>query len=502
MRPGKKLNIAVALGAAVLCVGIIGVTLLLVQERGEVARATQELDQRDGELAQARSQLEQALNQPDQRVSELAQARQQLEGRNRELSSYIQTLEGERDDLNSRVQALEQGRISLRTFLSGVDRRASSTAETTPATGDAIQETSPGVEGAVSASEEASQELPPGVEASPDLPSEPRLGAPPDPNPALVAENNRLKAQVSRLEAEVSRLTAANQAAVAAGGSTSAGNTAGLEAREAELRTLIANLEKQEAGLRAVIATSPALPSSSCRAAGLRAVIATLEADRKALAVKSNEMFPVCSGSMEPKITCLDTVVVLENFLPQDIEVGTVISYIPPPEEGEGAESPTPVLHRVTDIKREGGIYHYWPKGDAWEEPDGYWVPETSVLGYAIELLSGTRPENSALRELVNRTRETYAATRDKMVTARSLYDEAAIANCGSVEAVASCQTTEEGFTKVAGAYTQFTEAWNAYVSAVCEYDRAYFHGLHESEPKENQGVTPYTAPAQCSGDG
>ena len=154
----------------------------------------------------------------------------------------------------------------------------------------------------------------------------------------------------------------------------------------------------------------------------------------------------------------------------------------------------------MADIKLEDGIYHYWPKGDAWTEPDGYWVPDTSVLGYAIELRPGTRPENASLRDLVNRTRESYAAARDRMVEARNRYDETAIANCGSVEAVASCQATEEGFSQVAGAYTQFTQAWNSYVSAVCEYDKAYFHGLNESQPNENKELTPYVAPAQCSG--
>lgn len=487
MRPGKKLNIIVALGAAVLCMGIIGVTLLLVQERGDVARATEELGQRDSELAQARSQLQQALNQPDPRLAALEQARQQLEGQNRQLSSHVQTLESERDELNSRVLALEQGRISLRTFLAGVDRRASSSAESAPASGDVSQEPSPGVGVPPELSPELSPDLSP--ELSPELSREQAQDSPPGLDPAMAAENQSLRAQITRLESEVGRLRGGNQAA-----GTDGGSAGDLEARESDLRALVGSLEARESELRALIA------SLEQQEAGLRAVIATLEDDRKALAVQANEMFPVCSGSMEPKITCLDTVVLLENFLPQDIEVGTVISFIPPPEEGEEAAGAAPVLHRVADIKLEDGIYHYWPKGDAWAEPDGYWVPETSVVGYVIELMPGTRPENSALRDLVNRTRKTYANARDNMVAARSSYDEAAIANCGSVEAVASCQATEEGFSQVSGAYTQFTQAWNAYVSAVCEYDRAYFHGLHESEPKENQGVTPYTAPAQCNG--
>ena len=200
---------------------------------------------------------------------------------------------------------------------------------------------------------------------------------------------------------------------------------ASLQAREAELVALDASLEQQEADLQAVIAA--------------------LEDDRTALAVQANEVFPVCSGSMEPRITCLDTVVLLENFLPEDILVGTVIAFIPPLEDEEGeevAEAAAPVLHRAADVKFEDGVYHYWSKGDAWDEADGYWIPQTSVLGYVIELRPGTRPENAGLRDLVNRTRERYAASRDRMAEARDQYNNAVITHCGSLEAAASCEAT------------------------------------------------------------
>ena len=319
------------------------------------------------------------------------------------------------------------------------------------------------------------------VTAQPALPVqslEPTGDSPPSANPALVAENSSLKARLQQLEAEVGRLGTENTALKAANQSL-----AGQEARATELGARIASLEQREASLRAVIAA--------------------LEEDRQALAVQAREMFPVCSGSMEPKITCLDTVVLLENFLPEDIRVGTVISFIQPAEEGEEADAnAAPVLHRVADIKVEDGIYHFWPRGDAWEDADGYWVPETSLLGYVTELLPGTRPENTDLRDLVNRTRDRYAAAKDEMVAARDRYDNTVITHCGSLEAVSSCQATTEGFTQVADAYDQFTRAWDAYVAAVCEYDKAYFHGLHESEPREKQELTPYTAPAQCSGVG
>ena len=471
MRLGTKWNIAVALGVAVLCVAIVGVTLLLVQERGDSAQAIQELGQREQELAQARADLQQAQARQDPRMPALEQARQQLEGRNVELSAQVTLLEEERDELKGTVEFLQHGRRSLRGAI------------TSPAAGGA----DPGDSDPTTAAREEAGEPCPGAGAgTQESPSEAESG--------LIAENRGLRTQVQQLEAEVSRLEAANRAGVQAGvqagepareptGEQAGGNVASLEARAAELRAQIASLEQQEDGLRAVLAN--------------------LEEDRKALAVRPREMFPICSGSMEPKITCLDTVVLLENFLPQDIEVGTVISFIPPAEEGEVADSDAaPVLHRVLDIKQENGIYHFWPKGDAWEDPDGYWVPETSLLGYVIELLPGTRPQNADLRDLVDRTRDRYAATRDRMAEARDGYDNAVITHCGSLEAVSSCQATPEGFAQVADAYDRFSQAWDAYVAAVCEYDKAYFHGLHESEPKDSKELTPYTAPAQCGGTG
>ena len=400
----------------------------------------------------ARGDARQAAEELEQRDVELAltrakaeQARQQLEGRNRELTSRIAELEEERDQLQGSIKILARGWGSL-----------PGRAPNLPGQGaEPVGSVAPSVEPA----------------------QEPVGDTAPDSDPALVAENSSLKGQVQQLEGEGSRLTAENTALKAAHQSL-----AGVEARTEELRATIASLEQQEAGLRAVIAA--------------------LEEDRKALAVQANEMFPVCSGSMEPKITCLDTVVLLENFLPEDIEVGTVISFIPPPDEEEPAEESIPVLHRVAEIKQEGGIHYYWPKGDAWENPDGYWIPQSSVIGYVIELLPGTRPGNAALRDLVNRSRERYVNAKERMVAARNRYDQAAITHCGSLEAPTSCQTDENGRSQVTEAHTQFTQAWKTFVAAACGYDKAYFHGLRESEPRDTEELIPYVAPASCTGGG
>jgi len=237
------------------------------------------------------------------------------------------------------------------------------------------------------------------------------------------------------------------------------------------------------------------------RAEGLRAVIAALEEDRQALQVKSSEMFPTCTGSMEPRITCLDTAVVLQNFLPEDIALDNVIAYYPPGQEGAG-DGP-PVFHRVTNIKVEDDVHYFWPRGDALDEPDGVWVPEGNVLGYLIELRPGTRPQNSALRDRVNGARELYASARDRMLEARGRYDDLAVRHCGSVEAVSTCSTiSQEGRAELRAAYDVFSGAWGEYVNATCGYDKAYYHGLHESQPSTGQQSGQYVAPSLCSQGG
>ena len=281
-------------------------------------------------------------------------------------------------------------------------------------------------------------------------------------------ENDELKEAVQRLEGEIDRLEGENQAFTTAYES-------------------VESLEEQ--------------------ANGLRAVIGTLEDERKALIVKSAEMFPVCSGSMEPKITCLDTVVVLQNFRPEDITLGAIIAYHPPtPTTGDDQESDggrqTPILHRVIDIKVEDGVHYFWPKGDAEEEADGFWVAESSVLGYATALLQGTRPQNAALRDRVNGAKDMYIATRAKMLETRGIYDEAATMYCGSIEAASSCNAAPADFRRVLDAYESFAIAWDAYLTAVCQYHEAYYHGIHESEPKEGGSFAPYIAPRNCSQGG
>ena len=131
----------------------------------------------------------------------------------------------------------------------------------------------------------------------------------------------------------------------------------------------------------------------------LNGEITELERRREPLIVDSHTAGFKCTGSMEPRITCLDSATRLENFNPEDIVVGAVISFTPTAacELDSG-----PVAHRVMSIRESSGTYLYWPKGDANADADGCWIPHTNVDSYMIELHRNTHAENSGLRNRVN----------------------------------------------------------------------------------------------------
>ena len=133
--------------------------------------------------------------------------------------------------------------------------------------------------------------------------------------------------------------------------------------------------------------------------ANLRAEISELEKKRKPLVLGTYHTTFACTGSMEPKITCLDSATMLENFRPEDIIVGSAISFIPVASCQIKSDS---LMHRVKKVKVAGGTHYYWPKGDANRMDDGCWIPEQNVEGYLIELHKNTEPENADLRKLVN----------------------------------------------------------------------------------------------------
>lgn len=457
MRMSKR-TITAALVAVLLCAAVIALTVSLVGARGEVDQAKEEngrlnaaltqladdFDLNERDLQEQSSRLQSLRDDRDSKAEALDESSlvsEELEDRTESLTADLQALENLRDELSATVATLERQHDSLEASYAGLSEEYARLGEENAGLGE--ENTGLGEENAGLIEE----------------------------NTGLGEENAGLKATVEGLESTRHRLEAENETLKLA-------------------HTNVEGLEEAASGLRAVIA------GLEERISGLRAVIAGLEEDRRALVVESREMFPTCTGSMEPKITCQDTVVELSNFRPEDIAVGTVISFYPP----TGADgTASPLLHRVTDVKVEDGVYYFWTKGDAREEPDGYWVPEGNVRGYVIELRQGTRPLNSELRARVNGAKERHDLARARMLEARDAYDRKVVLHCGSLEAVAQCDTSENNFAEVQRAYEAFDQAWDDYLRAICRYDEAYYSGLYESEPREQLQADPYTSPSACS---
>ena len=211
----------------------------------------------------------------------------------------------------------------------------------------------------------------------------------------LEQEKTKLTANVTELEGQNRQLGQQND--------QQASTIQTLEQENTELTSDVTELQGQNRELATLNETyrskSGTVNQLNTRVDSLQAEIRRLEDQRKPLLVESFRTRFRCTGSMEPKITCLDSATMLENFRPQDITVGTVISFRPTAAcEVTGSR----VLHRVMKVKVERGTYYYWPKGDNNSGPDECWIPESNVYGYVIQLHKNTDQQNAALRNAVN----------------------------------------------------------------------------------------------------
>lgn len=132
-----------------------------------------------------------------------------------------------------------------------------------------------------------------------------------------------------------------------------------------------------------------------------------------------------CTGSMEPKITCLDEATWIYDFQPEDIVVGATIAYAPACwRDQDDPDIDRGVAHRVMEIEIRDGVHYYWPKGDNNREADGCWVPHTDVRGYISELHKNARPENAELRGYVNEARADLDETEEALDAAWATLEE------------------------------------------------------------------------------
>ena len=146
------------------------------------------------------------------------------------------------------------------------------------------------------------------------------------------------------------------------------------------------------------------------RIAGLREEVAALEERRRPLLLAMERVWVegfLCTGSMEPKLTCLDTATWMRDFSPEEIVVGAVITF---DRRACRSGAAGRVAHRVAEVKVDDGVHYFWPKGDALPDADGCWVPHTAVDGYIIEVHKDTVPANAVLRDNVNAARAAYTS--------------------------------------------------------------------------------------------
>jgi hypothetical protein len=158
----------------------------------------------------------------------------------------------------------------------------------------------------------------------------------------------------------------------------------------------------------------------------------TLDKERRALIPRFEVTSNIaCTGSMDPTITCLDTITVLTNPMTQDIEKGVIISYRPYqskvpqprycvsvpvvgqhwPTSHECADQTTDIgcyisnayspsdyiLHRVIDTRMDGDEKQFRTQGDNNPTDDGCWVPFDLVKEIVISVEKGSDVDGIAL---------------------------------------------------------------------------------------------------------
>jgi predicted nuclease with TOPRIM domain len=177
------------------------------------------------------------------------------------------------------------------------------------------------------------------------------------------------------------------------------GRIADLESDVTELADAVATLEASQSDLLEAIGDVESLEaqraSLETTVTDLMAEIADLRRQRTPLIPDTYTVGFLCTGSMDPEVTCMDEAVWLDNFAPEEIVIGAVIAF---DATGLGCKiASARVAHRVIDIKVESGVYLYLTKGDNNRGDDGCWIPESSVFAYMTELIENDYADMQAL---------------------------------------------------------------------------------------------------------
>ena len=282
-----------------------------------------------------------------------------------------------------------------------------------------------------------------------------------------------------------------------------------------QLRTERDALQNRYSALEAKNGTIEQLQSEE---SWLQAEISRLEEMRKPLILghdTTGRSGFACTGSMEPKITCLDEATWLTDFEPEDIVVGTTISFNPDCEEDQPDDRGT--AHRVMKIEVRDGVHYYWPKGDNNLEADGCWVPEQHVRGYIVEIHRDVRPANATLRTAVNLAK----AERNRLLVlldeaeerldqadtavenARSNYRAVIAQFCGANVEPQNCSLPDYQYNQAIASYNVYLQAHRVYDQAYNEYRRVlalykpaydhYYCWYQSAKKSEYPGHIPYS---------
>ena len=251
-----------------------------------------------------------------------------------------------------------------------------------------------------------------------------------------------------------------------------------LDSELAKANTTIVELDTSRQRLQRnyneLVAANGTIDEIENEARRLRSEIARLEAERRPLILgygSSTRSWFACTGSMEPKITCLDEATWLTDFDPADIVVGATIAYAPPCSGDQKG-----VAHRVLNTRVASGAYYFWTKGDAVPEADGCWVHENDVEGYIIKIHKNANMENAEMRARVNGARRAW-------LNAEAIYNERHIYYCGNLTAEACAPWLSSG------ARQELARAWDVAARAYDHYNCWY----QNAEQSEHPGHIPYS---------
>ena len=100
----------------------------------------------------------------------------------------------------------------------------------------------------------------------------------------------------------------------------------------------------------------------------------------------------ICSGSMEPTITCSDLLVLFKPSSVTELDVGDIIYFKQPSSDCGSSVEGRFVLHRIDRVVSNAEGVFFQTKGDAFSVPDACLVPIEDVL---YELLATVRDSST-----------------------------------------------------------------------------------------------------------